>query len=68
MTKKEVAAVKEVIYSLKEALDDPAPMYPLTQEQRIDFEARIDGLVWLLKFSGKADDLDPCFLAEEFVD
>lgn len=66
MTKKEVALIKKVIDSFCDDLknEEKDTIFAYDEETRIDLNARIDVLVWLLMETGHADGLDPELLPE----
>ena len=66
MTKKEVALIRQTIDELQGSINESNPMFPLSEETKIDLEARIDALVWVLVATGNAEGLDPSLRAEEF--
>lgn len=68
MTKKEVARIKNTIDELQGVLNSTDPMIRLPDEQRIDIEARVDALVWVLVMSGNTEGLDPSLRASDFED
>ncbi len=68
MTKKEVARIKNTIDGFQGVLNSADPMIRLSEEQRIDMEARVDALVWVLVMSGNAEGLDPSLCASDFED
>lgn len=69
MTKKEIALIKKVINEFHADLKrdaDGKSMFTLSEKERIDYEARMDALAWVLVATGHADVLDPSLNPEEF--
>ena len=66
MTRKEVARIKDTIEDLRVILNSTDPMIRLHKDERIDIEARVDALVWVLVMSGNAEGLDPSLRASDF--
>lgn len=60
--------IKETVQTIHAAIIHPDEMFPPTEKQLIDWNARVDVLVWLLEATGNAEGLDPSLLAEEFED
>lgn len=68
MTKKEVARIKNTIDEFQGVLNSNDPMIRLSEKERIDMEARVDTLVWVLVMSGNSEGLDPSLRASDFED
>lgn len=68
MTKKEVALINDTIRSFQYCIKHSSEPggFPLTEAERIDTEARMDALVWVLLATGNAEGVDPDLLPEEF--
>ena len=69
MTKKEIALINKVINEFHADLKRDAEgksMFPLSEKERIDYEARMDALAWVLVATGHADVLEPSLNPEEF--